>query len=133
MANNFKLSIAARNAVLDGYKAQYDSGKLRIYDGTQPANPDTGITSQVLLAELTLNATAFQAASAGSMAANAITGATAGNSGTASWFRILTSGLAALADGTVGTTGCDINFNSVVISSGATVNVTALSISQPTP
>lgn len=134
MANNFKLSILACNEILDGYKASYNSGKLRIYDGTQPANPDTAITSQVLLAELTFNATAFQAAGSRQIVANAITGATAGNTGTATWFRITKSnGTTVMADGTVGTSGADINFNSVAIQNGATVNVTAFTITQPVP
>lgn len=135
MANNFKLSIQACNDLLDGYKAQYNSGYLRIYDGTQPTNPDTAIGGQVLLAELVFNATAFGAASNRVITAAAITGdASANNSGTASWFRLFKSnGTTVMADGTVGTSACDINFNSVAISSGATVNVTAFTITQPVP
>jgi hypothetical protein len=134
MANNFKLANAQRSALLDGAKANYNSGKLRIYDGSQPANPDTAITSQVLLAELTLNATAFGNASNGVATANAITGATAGATGTATWFRITQSnGTSVIADGSVGTSGCDLNLNSVAIQSGATVNVTSLTLTQPVP
>lgn len=134
MANNFKLSIAQCNNLLDGAKANFNSGKLRIYDGTQAATPDTAIGGQVLLAELTFNATAFGAASNRVITAGSITGANAGNSGTATWFRCTASnGSTVLCDGTVGTAACDINFNSVAISSGATVNVTAFTITQPVP
>lgn len=134
MANNFKLSVSYCNALLDGAKANFNSGKLRIYDGTQAVTPDTAIGGQVLLAELTMNAAAFGAASNRVITAATITGATAGNSGTATWFRMTASnGTTVLADGSVGTAACDINFNSVAISSGATVNVTAFTITQPVP
>src|SRR2546422_1019223 len=73
MANNLKTSIVSRNAELDALAALANSGKLRIYDGSQPATPETAITTQVLLAELTMNATAFGASASGVIPAAAIT------------------------------------------------------------
>jgi len=63
MANNLKTSIVSRNAELDALAALANSGKLRIYDGSQPATPETA-AGATLLAELTMNATAFGAAAA---------------------------------------------------------------------
>lgn len=133
MALNFKITTAAANAMLDGLASHLgESCKLRIYDGTQPAGPGTAITSQVLLAELTLNADAFAAAANGVLTANAITSdASADATGTATWFRLLTSGGTAVCDGSVGTSGCDLNLNSTAITAGGTVAVTSLTITQP--
>ena len=73
MALNPKLSVLGRNRALNGaVDTVLDSGFLRIYDGTQPTDADTAIGAQVMLAELTLAATAFAAASAASKAAGAI-------------------------------------------------------------
>jgi hypothetical protein len=122
-----KLSNVAANAEADAVCVLANSGKLRIYDGTQPATADTALSGQVLLAELTFNATAFGAASAGVATANAITqDASADATGTAAWFRAVKSdGTTVLFDGSVGTSGSNLNLNSVAISSGAAVQVTS--------
>ena len=105
------------------------SALLRISDGSQPAGPGTAIGAQVLLAELTCNATFAPGASGGVLTLNAITqDSSANNTGTATWFRLLTSGATAIADGSVGTSGADLNLNSVAISSGAAVSVTSATI-----
>jgi hypothetical protein len=129
MALTPKLSNVAANAEADAVCVLANSGKLRIYDGTQPATADTALSGQVLLAELTFNATAFGAASAGVATANAITqDASADATGTASWFRAVKSdGTTVLFDGSVGTSGSNLNLNSVAIASGAAVQVTSFS------
>lgn len=133
MANNFKQSTTAVQAGCNAVVALANSGKLRIYDGAQPTDADTAIGAQVLLAELTLNATAFGASSgAGLATANAITSATAGATGTAAWFRVVKSdGTTKLWDGTVGTSGCDLNLSSVSIVSAGSVAVSSLTYQQP--
>lgn len=132
MALSPKLSNTAANAAADAVCALANSGKLRIYDGAQPATADTAITTQTLLAELTLNATAFGAASAGVATANAITSdASADATGTASWFRVLKSdGTTVLFDGSVGTSGCNLNLNTTSIVAAAAVAVSALTYTQ---
>lgn len=112
--------------------ALLDSGYLRIYDGAQPATADTAISGQVLLAELRFNATAFGAGALGVAAANAITQDSAANaSGTATWFRALKSdGTTVVLDGTVGTSSSNLDLNSVAISSGAAVSVSAFSLTE---
>lgn len=127
MANNLKVADAGVNAEADALSDLLDNGYLRIYDGTQPATADTAIGAQVLLAELRFNATASPAASEGVLTFGAITKDSIANAGgTAAWFRALQSdGTTPVMDGTVGTSGCDINLNSVAIGAGAEVSVTA--------
>lgn len=129
MALNTQLSDTAANAAVNAVAPLLNSGKLRIYDGSQPANANTAITSQVLLAELTYNATAFSGGSAGVATANAITSGTAGNTGTAAWFRAVESnGTTVVYDGSVGTSGANLNLNTTSIVSGATVSVSSLTL-----
>ena len=128
MANNPKISSAAVNAQADALSDLLDNGYLRIYDGTQPANANTAVSSQVLLAELRFNATAAAAAAAGTLTMNAITqDSSANNTGTATWFRALKSdGSTVVFDGSVGTSSCDINLGSTSITSGSSVGVTSM-------
>lgn len=127
MPNNLKLSNNVVNPQADALSDLADNGYLRIYDGTQPATADTAITTQVLLAELRFNATAAPAASNGVLTFNAITqDSNANNTGTASWFRALKSdGSTVLFDGTVGTSGSDLNIATTAIVAGAIVGVTS--------
>lgn len=132
MALTPKLANAQASRAADAVCVRLNNGYLRIYDGTQPTDADTAVGAQVLLAELRWNATAFGAASNGVATANAITADSSANaSGTASWFRALESdGTTAVFDGSVGTSGANINLNSVAISSGAAVSVTAYTYTQ---
>ena len=129
MANNLNFTVAARNNMLDELTALIDAGTaglLRIYDGTQAATADTAVSGQTLLAELTMSATSFTAASSGAITANEITPDSSAVAGTASWFRIVDSAGNAVIDGTVGTSGSDLNLNSVDITNGINVEVTSL-------
>lgn len=127
MANNFKRSTECINLEADQLCALANNGYLRIYSGVQPTDPDTALSGNVLLAELRFGATAFGAAVAGVAAANAITkDSTADATGTAAFFRVFKSnGTTALWDGTVGTSGADLNINTVSIQANAEVSVTA--------
>ena len=128
MANNLKLSTTTVNAEADAISVLLNNGYLRVYDGSQPANANTAITSQVLLAELRFNATAAPAASGGVLTMNSITqDPSANNTGTATWFRALKSdGSTVVFDGSVGTSGCDLNLGSTSITSGASAAVTSM-------
>lgn len=120
-------STAARNAMLDAITtAVGNSALLRFYDGSRPA---TGGTATTLLAELTCNATFAPSASGGVLTLNAITSDTSANAtGTATWFRIVTSGGTFVIDGNVGTSGSDLNMNTTSFVSGATVAVSSFTI-----
>lgn len=126
------MSYAAVNAEANALAALANSGILRIYSGTRPTTCDDAITGTIL-AELTMNATAFGSASNGVLTANAITADSAADAGgTATHFRLFQSnGTTALWDGTVGTSGEDCNLNSVAISAGAQVSVTAMTHTVP--
>lgn len=120
-------NVTLRNNQLDEITALAGgSALLRIYSGTRPA---TGGTATTLLAELTCNATFAAGAAAGVLTLNAITGDTSANAtGTASWFRIVSSGATHVLDGDVGTSGSDMNLNSVSIVAGGTVDITSFTI-----
>lgn len=108
-----------------------NGGTLKIYDGTQPATADTAITTQNLLATLTLGNPAFGSAAAGVATANAITGDTSADAtGTASWFRVLTSAAATVFDGSAGTASADLILNSTAIQSGASVTISSLTLTE---
>ena len=117
----------AANAACNEMAALANSGLLRIYSGTKPATADTALSGNTLLAELTMNATAFGAAAAGVATANAITQDSAADAtGTASFFRLLKSdGTSVIVQGDCGTSGSDLNLASTSLSSGAPVSITS--------
>jgi hypothetical protein len=128
------LTTTVRNNRLDTITTAIGaSGLLRIYDATggTPANVGTAISTQVLLAELALSATFAAAASSGTLTASAITQDSSANAtGTAAFFRLTTSGGTAVVQGTVSTSGADLNLNTVSIVSGGPVQVTSLVITE---
>lgn len=129
MANNVHLGNAAANAEASAVVALLNSGKLRVYNGTQPATADTAITTQTLLCELTFGSTAGGSPSNGVITFNAITSdSSANNGGTPSWFRALKSdGTTSVFDGTVGTgAGYDCIIDASPIVQGATVACTSM-------
>lgn len=130
MALNPKLANAAVNAAADAAAALFNSGKLRIYDGTQAATADTAIGAQVKLAELVFNATAFGSAVAGVLTANAITqDSSADATGTASWFRCTKSdGTTGLLDGSVGTATADMIVPTTAIVAAAVITCSAFTL-----
>ena len=132
MAANTHLSVASWNLALNAAIDVLNSGFIEIYDGTQPATPDTAVSTQNKLAKLSLSATAFGAASAGTKTANAITSSAALLTGTAAWFRAFKSDdTTAVIDGSVGTSGADMTIATVSIVSGATISVSSWTVSMP--
>lgn len=132
MALNPKRTNAAATAACNAMAALLNNGYLRIYDQTQPTNANTALGAQVLLAELRFSATAFPTAVNGVATANAMTADAAANAtGTATWFRCLSSdGTTVVYDGSVGTSAADLILNTVAIVIGATVTVTALTLTK---
>lgn len=127
MALNPKRASASIDAEAAAVTALLNNGYLRVYDGAQPANANAAVTTQVLLAELRWNGTAFGAPSAGVATAAAITAdSSANNTGTAAWFRALKSdGTTGVFDGSVGTGTNDIVLNTASIVAAAAVAVAA--------
>lgn len=125
-------STTIRNAMLDAItSAAGASALLNIYDGVRPA---TGGTATTLLAQLTCNATFAPGASGGVLTLNAITQDSSANAtGTATWFRITTSGATFVLDGNVGTSGSDLNLTTTSIVATQPVSVTSFSITEGNP
>lgn len=129
------LATAARNAMCDAFVDRFDAGAgagyLEIRSGTRPANANTAVTG-TLLATLTMSDPAFGAASNGVATASSITGdSSADATGTASWARGYDSTGATVGDFSVGTSGADINLNSVSIVAGGTVDITSFTVTMP--
>lgn len=125
-------STTIRNEMLDRITANVGaSGFLRIYDGTRPA---TGGSATTLLAELTGNATFAPGAASAVLTLNSITQDSSANAtGTATWFRWVTSGGTFCVDGNVGTSGSDLNLTTTSIVSGQPVSVTSWTITEGNP
>ena len=123
-------AIAACDAIVDRLDAGAGAGKLKIYAGSVPADADASLGAATLLATLTLSDPAFGNAvdntGKATATANAITSDTAADAtGTASFFRATDSNDLAVIQGSVGTSGQNLNLNSVAIQVGAEVGVTA--------
>ena len=126
MPSNLKYSNGTRNAQQQGLITYAGTGSIiRLYDGSQPANANTAISTQTLLVSLTI-AGGFGTDSNGTITLGAVTSGTAVASGTASFFRIVKSdGTTVVMDGSVGTSGSDLNLNTTTIASSQTVSITA--------
>jgi hypothetical protein len=131
MASTFNLSNFSANSIANSalnIAAVFGGATLTIYGPSQPANANTALSGQLALAIFTLPAAGSNTVTNPSNNAlitfGAISNVTASNTGTATFFRI-TNGANTVCDGSVGTSGADCNINSVSISSGATVAITA--------
>ena len=139
MALNTRISnttaIAACDAIVDRIDGGTGAGYIEIRTGAQPADPDT-VVSGTLLATLPLSDPAFGGAADGTpggiATANAVTDdSSADATGTAGYFRVFDSSDTAIIDGECGTSGADMNLNSVAITSGAAVSVTSWTVTMP--
>ncbi len=125
-----RFAVARRNELLDALTNELNSGVINIYSGTRPANADTALAGNTLLAQLTLNATSAGAAASGVWTANAITSdSSADATGTATFARIFQSnGSTAVVDVSVGTSGTELIINTVSIVAAAVVSCSAFTI-----
>ena len=106
--------------------------KLSLYTGTVPANADAALSSNTKVAEFTANGTTFGVVSgsgnSGVLTLNALSDSnnqtTAIAAGTVTFFRLFKSnGTTVVAQGTVGTSGADLNLNDVTFSTGDLVQL----------
>ena len=121
------INTTTRNNMLNQITAALDAGSgaalIRIYDGTRPA---TGGTATTLLAELTCSDPSAAAASSGVLTFSAITqDASANASGTATWFRMVDSASTFVLDGSVSTSGADLNLTTTSIVATQPVSITS--------
>ena len=126
-----KFATNLRNARQDQITAYAGGGALlRIYNGSRPANPQTALSGQTLLAQLTCNATFAPPASNGVGTWNAIASQlSAAASGVASWFRLFKAdGTTAVMDGDCSTVGAgtgDLRLDDTNIVQGGTVAISS--------
>jgi hypothetical protein len=119
-----------RNAQNNALIAYAGTGALiKLYSGTQPASANDPITSQVLLVSLPVPGV-FGTDVNGTLTLNAVTPSIVVATGTATFFRITKSdNTTVVLDGSVGTSGADLNLNqtdlypleTVTISSGTII------------
>jgi hypothetical protein len=135
MAADPRLTNATASAACDAIVDRLDTGgagTIKVYTGTIPTDADTAVGAQTLLATLTFSATAFGAASNGVATAAAITSdSSADTNGTAAWARLANGAGTTIMDVTVGTSGEDINFNTVSFVTGATVAISSMTVTVP--
>ena len=140
MPADFIITNAVAQAMLNTFDDQANAGTaavINIYDSTVPADADTAIGAQVLLAQLTMDATAFGAAADANpnatITAAAITDDSSANAtGTATFFRVLTQDAGTtICQGTVGTATSDLILNTTSITSGSNVSITSFVITMP--
>ena len=126
------MSATLRNARLDAITSAIgNAGKLKLYNGAQPATSGAATT---LLATLILGSPPAPTAVSGTLTFTAIADVTAVASSTCTWGRFTTSADAFVADCTAGTSGTDIIIaGSATITSGQTVSVTAATITEGNP
>lgn len=128
---------AACDAIVDLIDGGSGAGKIKIYTGSAPANVDDAATG-TLLGTLTFSDPAFGSAAdanpGGRATASTITGdTTADATGTAGYFRTTDSNDVAITQGTITATGGggDLELNSVSISAGVAIDITAFTFTMP--
>jgi hypothetical protein len=138
MALNPYLTKARGQAMLDNLVDAIDTGgagTIKIYTTAQAATADTALGAQVLLATLTFSATAFGAATNAdptvATAAAITSDSSADATNTAVWARIANGSATTIFDCSVGTATTDIVFNSVAFVTGATIAISAMTVTLP--
>lgn len=122
------ISTTVRNAMCDALVDAYDTGS------TDAAGAYNGHTAAyaALLFECALSNPAYGAASTGVATANSISDDTsANNTGTAAVGRAQDRDNATVHDFTIGTSGEDLNLNTVSITTGDTVSISSATITMP--
>lgn len=120
------IHVDVQNAMVTAAAGALPSGSsLVVYDGTAPANVNTALSGNNVLA--TFTTTGWGTASAGSISASAITGVTATGTGTATFVRVLVAGTAKYQ----AQVGGAVTIDNANIVTGGTVNVTGFTLTQP--
>ena len=130
------LATTVRNSMCDALVDSLDlgsgAGKILIYSGTRPANPNASITG-TLLATVTCADPAFGAASSGAATLTDPASVTAVATGTATHFRAVDSDDTPKFDGSVTATGGggDLTLGTTSITSGLAVDITGGTVTVP--
>lgn len=138
MANNVYLTQARGAAMLDSLVDEIDTGgagSILLYGDTQAATADTAIGAQTQLTDNPFSATAFGAATTADPSvatANAITDDTCLATDTVTWARWVNGSATTILDCSAGISSgtFDIEFNTDAFVTGATISITALTVTQ---
>ncbi|UJX41692.1 hypothetical protein K9F62_03040 [Desulfovibrio sp. JY] len=147
-----RLSTGLRNQLLgtNSFKSIMQNGVIRIFPGVQPTSADDGESVSHLL-EITVSSGVFTAGTATnginfgdpadgsiSKAAAEVWSGAAAATGTAGWFRFYANDLTTGADttharfdGSVSTSGAQLNMSSTAITSGATTTIDSFVVTMP--
>lgn len=97
---------------------------INIYQGSAPANANTGITTQTLLVSCVLSG-AFGTDTNGTLTLGTVNTGVAVATGAASFFRVFKSdNTSVVMDGSVGVVGADLNLDTTNINITQSVNIT---------
>lgn len=100
------------------------SQKIIIYSGTMPTNAATALSGNTAIATITV--LVWAAGSAGAAALSSSTADPSAVGGTATFYRRYKSdGTTVITQGACGTSGAELNLNSLTIAAGATVTITS--------
>lgn len=133
------VAIPACDGVVDRIDTGAGTSVLNGYDATGgvPAGPEVAIGTQVLLFSIDLQNPAFGAAADAAPGGQAtllgvpLSDTSANATGTAAFWRILDRDALSIIQGTLATSGGDINLNTLSIVTAATVEITSLTITMP--
>ena len=146
-----RLSTGLRNLLVGttGFSTALANGVIEIYSGTQPITADSAVAG-VLLGTVTLNSgpftpgvatngLTFAAAASGAVAKSGIWSFNGSTGGTAGWFRFkgnaadtgLLSTTALRLDGSIATSGADLNLSNIVVAVGAPNTIDAFTYTHP--
>lgn len=140
MALNPYLTKATGQAALDAIVDRLDAGgagTIKFYTASQAATADTALGAQTLLATLTYSATAYGAASNAdptvATAAAITSDSSADATGSVVWARHASGGATTIFDCSAGISSgtFDIEFNTDAFVTGATIAVSALTVTLP--
>lgn len=131
----FRIPTAVRNAACDAIVDALDAGAgaatIEVRSGSQPASAND-VAGGTLLATFTLADPAFGAAASGVATLASTPRSTTGSAaGTAGWFRAKDSNGNTVCDGSVGTSGADMNLNTLTISVGVAVDLVSGTVTMP--
>jgi hypothetical protein len=143
-----KTSTGLRNQMLDTnpLKTVFNLGFLKIYAGAVPADADASIGSATLLCTVSVNSTGTgitfaSTASGGTIVKNSgeVWSGVNVATGTATFYRLVAAGdtgasstTEARVQGTVATSGADLNLTSTSLTSAATQSIDYYSLTLPT-
>lgn len=146
-----RLSTALRTALAGstGFAATFANGVIEIYTGTQPATADAAVAG-TLLGTVTLasgaftpgvatNGLTFASAASGAVSKSGVWSFNGVAAGTAGWFRLKGNAVDAGAlsttlprlDGSVATSGADLNLSNIVIAIGAPSTIDSFTFTIP--